>query len=321
MAFAKGSGLAAAPALEQLADRGGQVELLAGVDFQLSDLDAVARFERPPSEAKVFLHPAADERVVFHPKVYLLESSDSATAIVGSSNLTAGGLAGNVEANVMMRAAPSDPAIARVREYHRKLWHSGYAFRLTDRFREDYGRLQERRHTVEMSLRAEADFANAHRQLKLAVVEAVTRPSARSGRSSWLLITSPDNYIRNIDGKIWGDENLSRIAQVHTGDLIFFYITSPLRSLGALGMVTSDAYEDHSQYWPDRTYPYRFRFSLLLKPPTPIPLRPLVPDLDLFGQRDDPAWGQRLQRSMVDLTPRDAELIRAALVAASGAAA
>ncbi len=321
VAFAKGSGLAAASSLEQLVARGGQVELLAGVDFQLSDLDAVARFEQPPSAAKVYLHPAADERVVFHPKVYLVESGQLATAIVGSSNLTAGGLSGNVEANVMIRATPTDPAIVRVREYHRKLWHSAYAFRLTDRFREDYGRLQARRHAVEMSLRAEADFASAHRQLKLAVVEAVTRPAAQPGRASWLLITSPDNYIRNIDGKVWGDEKLARIAQVHTGDLIFFYITSPLKSLGALGMVTSDPYEDHSTYWPDRTYPHRFRFSLLLKPPTPIPLRPLVPELDLFGRRDDPTWGQRLQRSMVDLAPRDAEILRAALVTAAGVAA
>ena len=320
VAFAKGSGLGAVPALEQLSARGGQVELLAGVDFQLSDLDAVARFERPPSAARVYVRPDADERVVFHPKVYLLETAESATVIVGSSNLTAGGLVGNLEANVMIRAAPSDPAVVRVRDYHRKLWNSGYAFRLTDRFREDYARLQARRHEVELALRAEADFARAHRQLKLAMVEAITRPSARTGKA-WLLITSPDNYIRNIDGKIWGDEKLGRIGRVHTGDLIFFYITTPLKSLGALGMVTSDAYEDQSPYWPDRTYPYRFRFSLLLKPPTPIPLRPLIPTLDLFGQQDDLAWGQRLQRSMVDLTPRDAELLRAALVTAAGAAA
>jgi len=320
VAFAKGSGVAAASALEQVAERGGQVELLAGVDFQLSDLDAVARFERPPSAAKVYVHPAADERVVFHPKVYLLESADSATAIVGSSNLTAGGLVGNVEANVMIRAAPSDPAIVRVREYHRKLWNSAFAFRLTQRFKLDYERLQARRHEVELSLRAESDFARAHRQLKFAMVEAITRPSARSGKA-WLLITSPDNYIRNIEGKIWGDEKPGRIGRVRTGDLIFFYITSPLKSLGALGMVVSDAYEDHSPYWPDRTYPYRFRFSLLIRPPTPVPLRPMVPQLDLFDHRDDPAWGQRLQRSMVDLSVGDGELLRAALLAATGVAA
>jgi HKD family nuclease len=321
VAFAKGSGLAAAPSLERLAASGGEVQLLAGVDFQLTDLDAVSRFDRPPSVAKVYLHPFGEERVVFHPKVYLLESDEIATAIVGSSNLTAGGLSGNVEANVMIRAAPDHAAIVRVREFHQKLWHSAFAYPVTKEFRETYGRLQSRRHAVELSLRRESDFARAHRELRLAVAETVTSYSLRQGGSSWLLITSPENYIRNIDGKVWGDEKRGRIGRVRPGDLIFFYITSPLMAVGGVGMVTTEPYEDHTPYWPDRTYPHRFQFALLVKPPTPIPLRPMISQMDLFGRREDPTWGQKLQRSMVPLSTRDGHLLREGLVSAAGAAA
>jgi hypothetical protein len=52
VAFARGSGLDAAPALEGAAARGSEVRLLAGVDFQLTDLAAVDRFQRPPSSTR-----------------------------------------------------------------------------------------------------------------------------------------------------------------------------------------------------------------------------------------------------------------------------
>src|SRR2546422_10835757 len=75
VAFVKGGGLAAAPSLEGVATRGGEVQLLAGVDFQLTDLDAVGRFEKPPSAARVYLRPDSGERGVFHPKLYLVAST------------------------------------------------------------------------------------------------------------------------------------------------------------------------------------------------------------------------------------------------------
>jgi len=107
VAFAKGSGIAAASSLEEMAGRGGCVELLAGVDFQLTDLSAIQRFEQPPSAARVYLHPEPGGRTIFHPKIYLAESDDTATAIVGSSNLTAGGLLVNGAAGSLSPALPT----------------------------------------------------------------------------------------------------------------------------------------------------------------------------------------------------------------------
>ena len=322
VAFVKGGGLAAAPSLETVAARGGEVQLLAGVDFQLTDLDAVVRFEKPPSAARVYFHPDRAERVVFHPKLYLVDSSDMTTAIVGSSNLTAGGLSHNVEANVLLRGASSEPLFSSIRGFHAKLWDSPFAFPLTERFRQNYARLQDRRRAVELALRAEADFERARRDLRSAIVEAVTSSSSARVRRSWLLITSPANFIRNIEGRIWGDEQKGRIAQVGSGDLISFYITSPVMAIGAMGMVTRDLYEDHSVHWHDgRTYPYRFGFTILLRPQAPVPIRPLIPQLDLFGRRDDPHWGQGLQTSMLRLTPHDSDVLQQALVTASSAGA
>jgi len=313
VAFAKGSGFVASSSLEGISSRGGRVELSAGVDFQLTDLSALERL-KPPSEARVYLHPDPSTRRVFHPKLYLAESEEHATLIVGSSNLTSGGLTTNVEANILVRGTPDEPLIQSARAFHTRVWNSGFAFPVTDRFRENYQRLQERRLAIELKLREEADFAGAQRDLRTAVVEALVGYRSPGDRRCWLLITSPENYIRNIQGKIWGDEKKRRIGQARPGDFIYFYITSPMMQLGAMGIVTRELYEDHVPHWPDeRIYPFRFGFSLLIQPLSPIPFRPLVPSLDLFGRKDSTRWGQSLQASMRALTPHDCEVLRAAL--------
>jgi HKD family nuclease len=317
VAFAKGSGLAAAPAVQGVATRGGQVQLLAGIDFQLTDLDALTPFERPPSAARIYLTPDQAGRTTFHPKVYLAESDSETAAIVGSSNLTGGGLRENIEANILIRGDRSEPVLAAIRGLHNLLWTSGFSFPVTPRFRENYQRLQSKRLEVELALRAEADFSKAQRDLRTAIVEALTSYQGRQ-RRCWLLITSPPNYIRNIQGKIWGDEQQARIAQVRPGDIIYFYITRPMMALGAMGMVTREAYEDHTIHWLDgRVYPFRFGFALLVQPETPVPFRPLISQLDLFGRRVEPNWGQRLQASMRFLSAHDCEVLRTALVDAT----
>lgn len=306
--------MVSASALDDLASRGGQVEIIAGVDFQLTDLAALKRFERPPSEARVYLHPDPAARSVFHPKVYLAESGDRSAAIVGSSNLTAGGLGSNVEANLLIRGVPSEPLIQGIRSFHTRLWNSGFTFRVTDQFRSNYQALQKRRFDVELNLRSEADFGKAQRDLRTALVEAIASNRTPGERRYWLLITSPANYIRNIQGRIWGDELKGRIGRVRPGDLIYFYITSPLKQLGAMGVVTREPYEDHTPHWPDeRIYPFRFGFSLMIQPTSPIPFRPLVSSLDLFGRVDTSRWGQALQASMRELTPHDSDVLRQAL--------
>ncbi len=320
VAFVKGSGLKAAPALEQLTLRGVEVRMIAGVDFQLTDLSAIERFDRPPSAARIYLSAQQEDRAAFHPKVYLLESAHEAVAIVGSSNLTGGGLADNLEANILLRGSRDNPVITRVRDYHEKLWTSDFALPVTESFRQSYHRLQDRRRAIELALRSEADYERAQRGLRAAVAEAVVNYNAGRRGRCWLLITSSENYIRCIDGRVWGDEDRGRIAQVRTGDIVFFYVKSPAKYLAAMGLVTREPYSDSTILWTDdeRRYPHRFNFDLLLRPPRPIPLRPLVSRLELFGKQHDSNWGVRLQAAMKPLSPHDCEVLRSVL--ASGEA-
>ena len=320
VAFAKGSGLTAAPALRRMVERGAEVRLLAGVDSQLTDLEAVEQFDRPPSAARVYVHSSQDDGRTFHPKVYAFRRKDEVTAVVGSSNLTAGGLLGNVEGNVVLRGSRKDSVIGSILGFHERIWNSGLAIAVTGEFRDQYVKLQDRRRAAELALRGEAAYTRAQRTLRSAVAEALAQFRAQSGKRCWLLITSPENYIRCIDGRVWGDEDLSRIAQVRTGDLLFFYVKNPAKYLTAMCVVTRDTYEDRTVIWRDdpRVYPFRFSFDVLIQPPQPVAFPPLIERLDLFGRRFSKSWGTKVQAAMKELTPHDCAVLREALAAAEG---
>jgi hypothetical protein len=98
VAFAKASGvLRLAPALQRFIGRGGQVEIVVGIDEDITTRQALELIMRYSTAAYVFCNPAA----TFHPKVYLFEVPDrQAVVFVGSSNLTVGGLYTNYEANL-----------------------------------------------------------------------------------------------------------------------------------------------------------------------------------------------------------------------------
>jgi hypothetical protein len=57
----------------------------------------------------------------FHPKLYLAEAGEGASAVIGSANLT-GGLATNLEAAVALRGARSDQPIASAWNWAETLW-------------------------------------------------------------------------------------------------------------------------------------------------------------------------------------------------------
>ena len=72
----------------------------SGSDFQAIE-QLVSRFEPYPN---AMVHLYHESGRTFHPKIYLFdhEETEEALLIVGSSNWSYGGLAGNVEGNVLL---------------------------------------------------------------------------------------------------------------------------------------------------------------------------------------------------------------------------
>ena len=89
-----------------------KVEVIVGLDFKTTDYNALLTLEEIKSNYKGFEYFCfGDKRdnfneLVFHPKIYLFSTqppNKRYTSIVGSSNLTAGGLSSNFEVNAIFR--------------------------------------------------------------------------------------------------------------------------------------------------------------------------------------------------------------------------
>lgn len=114
VAFVKRTGTRHISAPLAAFSRSSQVEIIAGIDHGgtssegLQDLlDAVS-----PTGRIVVFHNRLP--YTFHPKIYLFKSSDKADLVVGSGNLTEGGLFTNYEAGIHILLDLADPAQAAV---------------------------------------------------------------------------------------------------------------------------------------------------------------------------------------------------------------
>ncbi|TMQ68693.1 MAG: hypothetical protein E6K78_00190 [Candidatus Eisenbacteria bacterium] len=310
VAYARDSGLEQAPGLKRLVECGGNVRFLVGVDFQLTDLRTLERLAHGPAvETRVYWLTALEQKRNFHPKVYLAQAGDEIRALVGSSNFTSGGLKTNIEANLFVRAHKNEPPVRDLLRFHEDLWRSPLTVPISPEVRDAYTQLQARRKSIEAELHRDQDYERAHKNVHLAVAEAVASFVAPEHNNTWLLVTNPENYSLCRSGRLWGDEKKGRISQIQPGDLLVFYIAGSM-ALGMLAIVTSQVFEDRTPYWPDRVYPFRCSLLPLAEPTVFLPFKPLVPDLELFKGVDAKNFGQALQNSQRRLSQKDALRIR-----------
>lgn len=99
-AWAKASGLRRLGGqLETARANGATIEIVVGVDQGGASVEGLHALLGLADRAYVFFNPSAPKRT-FHPKVYLVDTDAEHHAIVGSGNLTSGGLYTNYEAAV-----------------------------------------------------------------------------------------------------------------------------------------------------------------------------------------------------------------------------
>ena len=95
VAFAKNSGvLRLKPALEQFKARGAEINIFVGIDLDGTSYEALISLSKLADKLYV-VHTESDQ--TFHSKVYNFKQKDRYIVVVGSNNLTAGGLWTNLE--------------------------------------------------------------------------------------------------------------------------------------------------------------------------------------------------------------------------------
>lgn len=110
IAFLKYSGIKVIEkSLNQCLKNNGNVEIIAGLDFKTTDpqsMHYLIQLQKSTPNLKFYCYGDKDvnkNNIVFHPKIYLFQGKRETTGIVGSTNLTRGGLMTNFEANVIFK--------------------------------------------------------------------------------------------------------------------------------------------------------------------------------------------------------------------------
>ena len=116
VAFVSRSGLALLkPALERALETRSKLEFLVGLDMRTTEPQALEMLyelsQRHPNVA-MYCYASLGSAVIYHPKLYLLKANDDVTCIIGSSNLTVGGLRKNIEVNVVIDGTAFDEPIS-----------------------------------------------------------------------------------------------------------------------------------------------------------------------------------------------------------------
>ncbi len=112
------------PALHECLERGALVEFLVGLDAEVTEPDALwdlYHLSRARPEVAVYCLADLDRGARFHPKLYFLKAGSRATIVIGSSNLTEGGLERNPEINARVVADASEEIVSEVHSAYNAL--------------------------------------------------------------------------------------------------------------------------------------------------------------------------------------------------------
>lgn len=133
VAFAKERAVAELePLLENVLKRGGHVTTFAGTDFYLTEPAALRRLlklKERHGECECFVF--SDGGDTFHPKIYMGRQGDAVHYMIGSANLTMGGLASNTEASFLGKADAQSELAAQLTEFFDRLRQNGRCKKLT----------------------------------------------------------------------------------------------------------------------------------------------------------------------------------------------
>lgn len=277
VAFAKRSALTGV-ALDDWCADGRKLELVAGTDFALTELELLERLsQRTGAQCRVFHKSAA--RTVFHPKLYILDqpSTGSRVAYVGSANLTAGGLSHNFESVVRMAGPRDHPSLLSAEAMFSGWFDSEYATPLDDDFKARYQALQRALTEAESSRWQLPQARRFYAEDRLALAQyRATRSSAR-----WLLVSTPENYQISLTNGLWGRQRESEIGNHRRGDVFFIHV-SRFSAIMAMGMFFGDPFFDDTPLWthdPRGNYPWRIRLSFFGRLHTGIPTKQILAPL------------------------------------------
>jgi HKD family nuclease len=139
VAFLKESGYQEIePELNRFLKKGKTLRLLVGLaDFCITDAEPLEELLKIQAKIGKKIQLKYYSNTEFHPKLIIFRETDKIYAIIGSSNFTAGGLGGNIEANAFFDGMKDDPEMKKILAFYERIWSKG-AKKITSQIVADY---------------------------------------------------------------------------------------------------------------------------------------------------------------------------------------
>jgi predicted RNA-binding protein len=149
--------------------------------------------------------------------------------------------------------------------------------------------------------------------------------------ATWILTGSKENFDINVERGFdpigFKERRRNQALEFEPGDEVVFYLTG-VQAFGGIARVTSEMFEDRAPIWPQgkkkhpEDYPWRVHGEpvLVLEESEFVPAESLVGKLEHISKWPAEHWHLAFQGQLRTVSEADAELLRARMTAAAGAA-
>jgi HKD family nuclease len=103
------------------------LEFLIGLDMRTTEPEAlkyIYNLSKDYNNITLYCYASLEQSSIYHPKLYILKGAKTITSIIGSSNLTIGGLKKNIEVNIVVTIDEQDEILSEIyATYNRLKFH------------------------------------------------------------------------------------------------------------------------------------------------------------------------------------------------------
>jgi len=190
VAFASRDGLVLlSKAIDAALAAGAHLEFLVGLDLASTEPDALRimyDWSQANGNAALCCHASVTRGAIYHPKMYIFETQDTVAGVIGSSNLTNGGLRRNMEANLLLECTPRDEVASDIYEAYSRLKFRPGTVVPDAEFLALYAALFEREDAGRRLARGTASVAHLRRALVEKARALGPLPATRRDLVGWL---------------------------------------------------------------------------------------------------------------------------------------
>jgi len=162
VAFVSSDGLSQImPSVRTALDAGAYVEFLVGMDARATDpyaLKDLYALSCETHQASLLCFASRTASSIYHPKMYLVKKAQTATAIIGSSNLTRRGLTTNIEANLVIEDDVHSEIVSEMYSTYNRLKYHPNRVIPDDEFISLFANLCQRERSQEQRLTRDPDL-------------------------------------------------------------------------------------------------------------------------------------------------------------------